>query len=187
MSHGLIVSLVVIAITNFGSVALADDADNTEPFISEIRGGLLAHDVSGLWSGSHEESGVDINLELLFRQVGPQVMDGIIRPAVGASINNVGDTSHYYVDVLWEKRLDNGLFFDIGLGLAWHDGDKEMVTDTSRKQLGTRFQFHVPIDVGFTFLDRHRLALSFQHLSNAGLGDENEGLDTLGLRYSILF
>ena len=184
MSRSLIPLLVVIAVTHLAGVASADD---NEPFITEVRAGLLAHDVSGLWSGSHEESGMDINLEAFFRPIGPRVLDGVIRPAIGASFTNVGDTGPDYADLFWVKRLDNGLVFDIGLGVAWHDGEKNMPLDTSRKQLGTRLQFHVPIDVGFLIMDRHRLALSFQHLSNAGLGDENEGLDTLGLRYSILF
>lgn len=187
MFRSLALKAVVIAIVSLGSLALADDADTAEPFISEVRGGLLAHDVSGLWSGSHEESGADINLEVYFRRLEPQLLNGMLRPAIGASINNVGDTSHYYVDLIWERRFDSGFFFDIGLGLAWHDGEKEVIVDNSRKQLGTRINFHVPIDVGYSFRDRHRIALSFQHLSNAGIGDENEGLDTVGLRYCILF
>ena len=178
---------LVIALTSVASLARADDDNAKQPLISEVRTGLLVHDVSGFWSGSHEESGVDFNFELYFRAFDRKLLDGIVRPSIGASINNQGDTSHYYTDLIWEKRLDNGLFFGIGLGVAWHDGEKEVPFDQDRKQLGSRFQFHVPIDVGFTIQGRHRLALSFQHLSNAGLYDENEGLDTLGLRYSILF
>ena len=70
----------------------------------EVRGGVLAHDVPGLWAGFRLESGVDINAELLFGR-GMVLLGGKIRPAIGATVNTEGYTSKAYVDARWEIDL----------------------------------------------------------------------------------
>jgi lipid A 3-O-deacylase len=47
--------------------------------------------------------------------------------------------------------------------------------------------FRIPIEVGYSITAHHRLMLGFDHVSNAGLASENEGLDTLGVRYGYRF
>ena len=41
------------------------------------------------------------------------------------------------------------------------------------------------IAAGFLILARHSLSLMYDHISNAGFCDENDGQDTLGLRYGL--
>jgi hypothetical protein len=151
----------------------------------EFRGGVLAHDVPGLWSGFSLESGVDINAELLFG-AGLPVLGGTVRPAAGASVNTAGDTSRAYIDARWELATPSGIFLGLGLGAAVHDGLLDP-TDPGRKALGSRVLFHIPIEIGLR-LDRHNsVSLYFEHVSNAFLAESNEGLDSIGVRYGYRF
>lgn len=151
----------------------------------EFRGGVLAHDVPGLWSGFSLESGIDINAELLFGG-GYPILGGRIRPAVGVSVNTHGDTSRVYADARWEIESPSGIFFAIGLGAALHDGLLDP-TDPNRKAFGSRVLFHVPIEIGLRLDARNSISVYFEHMSNAGLADSNEGLDAIGVRYGYRF
>ena len=116
----ILVSIIAALIGLTGAEeALAQSAYAPSGF--EIRGGVLAHDVPGLWSGFRLESGVDINAELL----GPGVafLGGTLRPAIGGSVNTAGYTSKAYLDARWEIDLRYGVFFGLGLGAAIHDGN----------------------------------------------------------------
>ena len=80
-----------------------------------------------------------------------------------------------------------GIRLDLFLGRRWvitpqfapglyHDGDG--------KDLGHVIEFRSAIEVAYRFDDRSRLGLSFYHLSNAGLDDNNPGTEVLTLHYS---
>jgi hypothetical protein len=165
---------------------LLPSAALAEGWIRELRAGALAHDVDGLWSGSRVESGVDWNGEIVFWRSGLELPWGTLHPNLGASVNDHGDTSKLYAGVLWELESSFGLFLNLGVGAAIHDGKLDN-DDDDRKQLGSRVLFRIPIEVGYSITEHHRLMVSFDHLSNADLASENEGLDTLGVRYGYRF
>ncbi len=155
-------------------------------WLHEVRFAALSHDVDGLWSGDRAEGGVDWNAEVTFFREGWSLWRGEVRPQIGVSINDQGDTSKAYAGALWEIEADWGGFFAIGLGAAIHNGELE-TDDDDRKQLGSRVLFRIPIEIGFRFWEHHSLSLAFDHVSNANLASENEGLDTLGIRYGYRF
>jgi hypothetical protein len=151
-----------------------------------LRLGLLAHDVGGLWSRSRAEGGADFNAEFVLRKPSLSLLEGTLMPNLGVSVNSQGGTSKVYGGMLWEFMLANGLFFNSGLGLAIHNGSLES-DDPNEKELGSRVLFRVPLELGFTFSERHRISIMFDHVSNAYLANPNEGLDTIGLRYGLQF
>ena len=71
------------------------------------------------------------------------------------------------------------------LGAAVHDGPLDGRGD--RKALGSRVLFHVPLELGWRWDQRSSVSLYFEHVSNAGLADENEGMDNIGMRYGYQF
>ena len=73
----------------------------------------------------------------------------------------------------------------LGLGLAAHDGKLENSDD--KKELGSRILFRIPIEIGLLFTLHQGVSIMFDHVSNAYLADPNEGLDTVGLRYTYRF
>ena len=153
--------------------------------LHEIRMGLLAHDVDHLWSGSKKEEGVDLNTEIIFKRAWSGPLKGLIRPNLGISLNDQGDTSKIYGGILWE-RSDRSLFFNLGIGLALHDGELETKRN-NKKALGSRVLFRVPIEIGLTMYGRHRFSIMFEHVSNGYLAHPNEGMDAIGIRYGFLF
>lgn len=154
--------------------------------VHEIKGGVLAHDVPDLWSGFRlEDNAADINVEASLTPSLP-VLFGVLRPAIGATINTRGDTNHAYIDARWEVELPARLFFATGLGAAIHDGETDPVA-VDKKALGSRVLFHIPIELGIRLDARSSLSVYFEHISNAETQDFNEGLDRIGVRYGYRF
>ena len=75
--------------------------DQKQSWLSDLRVGILAHDVP-IWSLSSEEGGVDFNTEFIFIWPNYSLSTGIVRSNLGISINNQGDTSKIYSGFLWE-------------------------------------------------------------------------------------
>lgn len=59
--------------------------------------------------------------------------------------------------------------------------------DGDGKDLGYPLEFRSALEVAYRFDDRSRLGLSFYHLSNAGLGDDNQGTEVATVHYSFPF
>ncbi len=57
--------------------------------------------------------------------------------------------------------------------------------DGNGKDLGHVIQIRTGIELAYRFDDRSRLGVSFYHLSNAGLDDNNPGTEVVSLVYSI--
>jgi lipid A 3-O-deacylase len=148
--------------------------------ISEFRGGILAHDA--VPTLTHKELGADINLEVLFHS--PDFLSFLWspRPHVGFAVNTSGDTSQLYAGLTWEWDFWRNMFASLALGGAIHDGDLD-VRSNDQKELGCRVLFRQAVELGYRFGQRHSLSLYIDHLSNAGICDQNEGLELLGIRY----
>ena len=155
-------------------------------WLHEIRTGVLAHDVDGLWSGSRKEGGVDFNVEIIFDRPRFLLLLGTVRPNLGLSVNSRADTSKLYGGLLWELQTRTGVLLDVGLGAAVHDGKLD-TRDDDKKSLGSRVLFRIPIEIGYALNNRHRISILFDHVSNGYLANPNEGLDTFGLRYGYKF
>lgn len=151
---------------------------------SELRAGLMAHDV-GVF-GNRKESGADANVELLFDSPGWLAIIGAPRPHFGASLNLWGDTSQAYAGVSWQWAPAERWFIEFSLGGAVHSG-KLSTTDLDRKELGSRALFRESLSLGYRLDQRNSVMVTFDHVSNASLADNNEGMDTLGLRWGYRF
>jgi hypothetical protein len=186
--------LQIFAVVLMMCFLYASSASGAEPsteqkdscWVYELRAGVLAHDVPGLWSGSRKEGGVDFSAELIFSRPSFSLLWGIVRPNLGMSLNNQGDTSKLYAGMLWEFQMESGIFLNLGVDGAVHDGESE-TSEEDGKELGSRFLFRIPIEIGYALNEHHRLSILYEHLSNGYLTSPNEGLDTLGIRYGYRF
>ena len=170
---------------------------SSDRLISEVRLGVLSHDVT--FPNRHEfqtpnpfsnryESGVNINPEVVFTS--PNWLDWFWepRPHVGISVNTSGDTSSLYSGLGWDTAWDNGLFLDGFLGLAVHDGELRDGNPKGKIEFGSRALFRLGGELGWRWDDHNGIGLLWEHMSNAGvLSDKNQGIDSLGLRYSYRF
>lgn len=181
----IMISLVILNLGSwFPSFAGAEE-HKIAAWLHEMKFGVLHHDTPGLWSNFRRESGIDLNMEMIFSPH-VQFLGGTIRPALGGSINTVGDTSKAYTGLRWQYDHSSGFFAGIGLGGAIHDG-KLHLHDSDRKALGSRILFHIPIELGYRMTPHSSLSVFFDHVSNAFLADHNEGMDTLGGRLGYRF
>jgi len=161
------------------------DSGQGRGLIKEVKVGILSHDVDGLWSGFKREKGLDVNCAAIFGGTG-KIFGGNIHPVLGASLNTQGYTSRLYLDGIWHYDLTQSIFGSFGLGVALHNGERHLVS-SDRKALGSQILFHLPIEVGYRFDSNFSLSIYFDHMSNAELSEENEGLDTLGIRVGYTF
>ena len=132
------------------------------------------------------EGGVNFNFEIIF--VSPRFMRyiGKPRPRIGGSVNSQGDTSNAYVDLDWGYQFRAGPFIEAFGGGAVHDG-KLFNGNPTRADLGSRLLFHIGAEAGCRLFRHHGISLFWEHMSNSALAKRNQGLDSMGLRYSYRF
>jgi lipid A 3-O-deacylase len=187
--HCILIKAIILVLTLAGG-ADASDVSPPDGFVREMRFGVAAHDVDGLWSGASKEKGPDICAEVVFnRSLFDSLFDLIdmdLYPNAGISINTRGDTSNVFGGVRLEWQALPRLTLSTGLGMALHNGKRDTDLD-DRKSLGSQVLFRVPIEIGWVLGPHYRLVLAFDHISNAYLFSPNEGMDTLGVMVGYRF
>jgi len=53
--------------------------------------------------------------------------------------------------------------------------------------VGLRLLSREALEIGYQFGDHHALSVMLDHISNANTASNNEGLDSLGVRYGYRF
>ena len=162
--------------------------------LDEVRLGVLAQSVGGY--SPDVEQGAGINLEAVF--AAPRILRpiGAPRPLIGASIATDGDaTSQIYSSLEWRVAITKRIFASAAGGVAVHNGrvgpNRPISLGTAPRDnevfLGCRVLMRFGVDLGAELTDRLSVMAHWQHISNAGLCDENEGLDNIGLRFGYGF
>lgn len=100
-----------------------------------------------------------------------------LRPVVGV-MGTTDEAAYLYGGAYWDLPLNTAPFvitpgFQAG---AFSHGDG--------KDLEYGIQFRSTIEAAYEFETGHRLGLGFSHLSNASLGNDNPGAETLQVVYS---
>ena len=154
---------------------------------SEIRLGILAHDLKFSFKQSHER-GVSLNAEYMFSVPQNAFFQMIFspHPHFGVSINSGPGTSMAYTGLTWEFPVFTNWFVDVMLGGAIHNGHTNKQT-THRKNYGARVLFHSGLALGYVFQERHTISLMVNHISGAKLCTPNPGFTDFGLRYGYRF
>jgi lipid A 3-O-deacylase len=165
-------------------------------FLDEARVGVYEHDASFL--GHQKETGADIGAEFLFDSPSLLTIIGSPRPILGGLANTSGQTDQIYTGLTWtwdfiHNVLNQGDAFYVEgtLGGGWNDGKINVNGATpegeKRKSLGSNILFREDVDFGYRITPRYSIALSYNHISNADLGERNEGINDVGVRFGIKF
>lgn len=159
--------------------------------VSEVRLGVLAHDISV--GGSSKESGANINGAIFFNRLpkiesAPGWLAFLLspRPLIGGSVNTSGDTNYGYFGVNWGGDVTERFFVDFSFGGAVHDGNKN-VNDPTRKDLGCRVVFRSALSIGVHITEQVNLSGVIEHISNAGICSRNDGISSAGARVGFRF
>jgi lipid A 3-O-deacylase len=158
---------------------------NDNPFINELRFGVFDHD---RWS--NESGSVDLNFEVLFakpfRSQDPLWDLFIPRPHLGGMLNTDGKTSHIYAGATWGFDIYGPIFAEASFGAGAHNGDHGNVR-ADRNALGCSVLFRESASLGWKINANWRAMATIEHLSNAGLCDQNRGLTNIGARIGYAF
>jgi hypothetical protein len=165
----------------------ADDTGVQSPppavsLFAELLVGVSQHDTDVF--GEQREEGYDVNVEIRFR---PFTILGRPSVVLGGNINTGDAISSGYLALNWSSnRGEPGFVVSFSLGAGVHDGELRDEPVVEERDLGSRVLFYLGLDIGWRF-GHHGFYLHADHMSNAGLEDDNEGLDTFGIRYGYAF
>jgi len=177
-----------------GTTALADAADlgftpSSQPvpsILSEVRFGAGAHDPA-----SPERGSVDIAGEILFskpfRAENPVLDLFIPRPHIGGSLNTAGNTSYVYAGLTWDYDITKEIFVEASFGGAFHNGETGDFPKKHENSLGCSPLFREAAAIGYRFTENWSIMATIEHISNAGLCDQNRGLTNIGARIGYRF
>ena len=172
----------------------------TGGYVSEVRLGVLAHDVA--FAGG-KETGADLNGEILFVSPFPDGLGSDLprwlqwmahpRPHLGADINTSGATNQLYAGLTWTAvlareliRPDDGLEFNYFFGPALNDGLANS-RRPGRKSLGSNVLFHLGVELAYRLTETTSVGIIYEHSSNAHLATRNQGLNNIGMRVGYHF
>ncbi len=136
--------------------------------VSSIRVGVSYFDIAG----RHEDGSA---LEFGYRSEKPRL--GPIGPEVGALLASDG-TMFGFVGLRLSLPVWGRLTMALGLGAGAYDAGSSV-------DLGSALEFRSGLEAGFRLSEDHGFLLTLYHLSNAGLGERNPGVEVLGLGYSV--
>jgi hypothetical protein len=187
---------VVLGTLVAAAPALAGDGLLTGIFL-----GVLDHNVPIL--GPQHEHGVDINAEAQFQSFVPDsTVSGIGAgwrwllqpgPEIGVQANTSGYTSELYFGLAWTVDLivggllwpNHAVFFSFSFGPSFNNG--HVHSNYTHLSLGSNVLFRESVELGYRITPRWSLSVYFSHSSNAGLANDNAGLDDLGMRVGLHF
>ncbi|MEJ2123714.1 MAG: acyloxyacyl hydrolase [Alphaproteobacteria bacterium] len=135
-------------------------------------------------SGAAPEGTAGINIEFLFARYNTPQADPVTtfvlspRLHLGTTIAPDG-ISEIYAGFTWEHHFASRLFFETSLGGAVHDGP---TADNNADSYGCPLLFRESASLGFDITNRVRILATVDHISNAGLCSENQGLTNAGVR-----
>lgn len=100
-----------------------------------------------------------------------------LHPQVGAALFSDG-SAYAYSGLALPVRLGARLSLSPSMSAGAFSAGEEV-------HLGSAIEFRSALTLGVSMGRDHGLSLSFYHLSNAGLGDRNPGVEVLGLAYWV--
>lgn len=175
-------AVTVLAFTSFQSRADQPGVPSPFPYFDEIRFGVFAADLD---PGGASDDEVSLNGELLTPPIGPQrghpVLDILFNPRlhVGATVATGEGINQAYAGLTWDYHLTDALFVETSFGGAVHDGETD---DNNPDSYGCTVNFRESFSVGVNLTDQISVMATVDHMSNAGLCDENQGLTNAGVR-----
>lgn len=163
--------------------------------ISEVRLGLLAHDLA-----RNIEDGEQITGQILFDS--PDAFEIIFspRPYLYGSFNTAGNTNLGAAGLAWTGNFTDRFSAELGFGISYNDGVKDVSQldpgdpdrirlANSRALLGSRWLFHTQIGADYALTRNWAVGAYYEHFSHGQIlaSGRNQALDEAGVRVSYRF
>jgi lipid A 3-O-deacylase len=169
-----------------------------QPFadiVDEIRIGIHAHDVSYAalpFKFDYDLSQIeDLSFDVLFTSPDIDAFRwiGSPRPDLGVTINLDGQDSLAHLGLTWHLPVFDTPFYVEGtFGGAVHNGYLTGSPDPNeRANFGCRLNFYERYGVGANLSESMTATVTYEHTSNNGWCDANQGLSNFGVRLGWKF
>jgi lipid A 3-O-deacylase len=166
--------------------------------VSEIRIGGAVQDPGSAEGKSRGFSTANVNGEILFAKpvlsLDPFWQAFVPRPTVGGSYNTGGRTSYAYIGATWTvdlfpELLNRRVFLEGFFGGAAHNGytGPKLGAPYGFNTLGCNPLFREAAALGFRINEHWSIMATIEHMSNAGLCDNNRGLTNYGGKIGYTF
>ncbi len=179
--HGMALVSISFFLNNVSAAAGPYRDEGTVSVIDEVRFGVMATDLEG---GQRDSGSYTINGEVLLHPLDgghyeSPALDIFFhpRPHIGVNYNPNG-VSQVYAGLTWDYDFTDKLFLETTFGAAAHDGP----TGNTNDSYGCTINFHELAGIGFKLSQHWSLIASVDHMSNAGLCSQNQGLTNAGVR-----
>ncbi len=151
--------------------------------------GIGVYDVK--FDESKTNEAVDFRFERRFDKsllaIGPENYDFFnLKPFIG--FETTSDRASYFltgiylednVGTLFAGESSNFIFTpSVGIG-AYDDGNGN--------ELGHTIEFRTTLEISYELKNKNRIGLSYGHISNANLGDNNPGVEIISFSYQVPF
>ncbi len=161
----------------------------------EIRGGIVAHDTGFLLEAGPRNDVYAIHAELLFPS--PDLLSFAFdpRPNIGVSIAPDADgISFIFAGLNWDVPVYGNWFVTAQVGGSLNNADRLTEADLqpgeskqTDRLVGCHALFHLGVGFGYRITPDVSIQFYGDHISNANLCDNNEGLDQWGVRLGYAF
>ncbi len=155
-------------------------AAQDHPLFSEYRFSVLAADLE---PGGGSDDGVALSIELLTpnHSQSYSFVENLLNPRfhVGGNFHTDDGVNQAYAGLTWDHYLTDSVFVESSFGGALHDGETSAYSSDS---YGCPVNFRESFSIGADITGAISVMASVDHMSNAGLCDQNQGLTNAGVR-----
>ena len=143
------------------------------------------------FDGSETNQATDFRYERRFDisllEIGPESYDFFnLKPFAGFEITS--DSANYFlVGVYVEDNIGtlftgdaSNFIFTPSIGVGYYD-------DGNGKALGNNIEFRSTLEASYQLKNDNRIGISFGHISNANIADDNPGVEILSFSYQIAY
>jgi hypothetical protein len=102
-----------------------------------------------------------------------------LKPFYGAMING-DDGKYFYSGLRKDIVLSNKTYLTPSFAIGYYDQGKS-------KDLGYDLEFRSQLEISFKLESMNRIAISINHISNASLGEQNPGVESMVISFIRAF
>jgi hypothetical protein len=102
-----------------------------------------------------------------------------LKPFYGIMVNG-DDGAYVYSGLRKDINVKRNIFFTPSFAIGYYDQENS-------KDLGYDLEFRSQLELSYQFESMNRIALSLNHISNASLGEENPGVESMVISFIRVF
>lgn len=138
--------------------------------------------VFGLGATDFTTAGEDTGIVDLEYRHTPFIERRVFSAALGANASITGEGDFFVGAGIWSRwQFGNGWFFETSLMPGLYE------EGTEANDLGSTLEFRSLVGAGYKFDNGNAVSAAFTHKSNAGIDDDNPGMNTYTIRYHVSF